>query len=84
METERPQDIKTKGKRKIIAVIGGAEASEKYLKIAEEVGRLIAEKIPEHKYIEDMKNRDPVIATLKGKGKRLREQLRENGLDPVV
>jgi uncharacterized protein (TIGR00725 family) len=44
METERPQDIKIKGKRKIIAVIGGAEASEEYLKIAEEVGRLIAER----------------------------------------
>ncbi len=31
-------------RRKIIAVIGGAEASEKYLKIAEEVGSLIAQR----------------------------------------
>ena len=31
-------------KRKIIAVIGGAEASEEHLKIAEEVGSLIAKK----------------------------------------
>lgn len=31
-------------KRKIIAVIGGAEASEKHLKIAEEVGTLVARK----------------------------------------
>lgn len=30
-------------KRKIIAVIGGSEAAEKHLKLAEEVGRLIAE-----------------------------------------
>jgi uncharacterized protein (TIGR00725 family) len=30
--------------RKIVAVIGGAEASEKHLKTAEQVGRLIAEK----------------------------------------
>jgi uncharacterized protein (TIGR00725 family) len=31
-------------RRKIIAVIGGAEASEEHLKIAEEVGSLIAER----------------------------------------
>lgn len=31
-------------RRKIIAVIGGAEASEEHLKIAEEVGSLIAKK----------------------------------------
>ena len=31
-------------RRKIVAVIGGAEASEKHLKTAEQVGRLIAEK----------------------------------------
>jgi uncharacterized protein (TIGR00725 family) len=31
-------------KRRIIAVIGGAEASEKYLRIAEEVGSLIAKR----------------------------------------
>jgi len=31
-------------KRKIIAVIGGSEASEKHLKIAEEVGSLVAKK----------------------------------------
>ena len=35
METKR---------RKIVAVIGGADAGERHLKIAEEVGRLIAEK----------------------------------------
>jgi uncharacterized protein (TIGR00725 family) len=44
METGRPGDTETYRKRKIIAVIGGAEASEKHLKIAEQVGRLIAER----------------------------------------
>jgi len=44
MEIGRARDIETGGKRKIVAVIGGAEASEKHLKIAEQVGRFIAEK----------------------------------------
>ena len=44
MEKERAGDAGTGIKRKIIAVIGGAEASEKHLKIAEQVGRLIAER----------------------------------------
>ena len=39
--TRRPGDIETT-RRKIIAVIGGAEASDKHLTIAEEVGSLIA------------------------------------------
>jgi len=43
METGRARDIETRRKRKIIAVIGGSEASEKHLKIAEQVGRLVAE-----------------------------------------
>jgi hypothetical protein len=43
MEIGRPRDKENKRQR-IIAVIGGAEASEKYLTLAEEVGRLIAEK----------------------------------------
>jgi len=44
METGRARDIETKKKRKIIAVIGGAEASVKHLKIAKSVGSLIAER----------------------------------------
>ena len=36
--------METGRKRKIVAVIGGSEASEKHLKTAEQVGRLIAEK----------------------------------------
>ena len=43
MEKGRPGDKETK-RQKIIAVIGGSEAGEKHLKIAEEVGRLLAEK----------------------------------------
>jgi uncharacterized protein (TIGR00725 family) len=42
MEKERKGEGKTK--RKIIAVIGGSEASERYLELAEQVGRLIAER----------------------------------------
>jgi uncharacterized protein (TIGR00725 family) len=42
MKKEKQEEGETAGKRKIIAVIGGAEASEKYLRIAEEVGSLIA------------------------------------------
>ena len=41
MKTWRPGDTKIKRQR-IIAVIGGSDASEKHLKIAEEVGFLIA------------------------------------------
>lgn len=45
-----------------------------------EVGRLITEKIPEHQYIHDMKDRDPIIATLKGKNAKLRKLLNDNGI----
>jgi len=44
MENFRQGDTETGRKRKIIAVIGGAEASEKHLKIAEEIGSLIAKR----------------------------------------
>jgi uncharacterized protein (TIGR00725 family) len=43
MEKRKYRDTETR-RKKIIAVIGGSEASEKHLKIAEEVGSLIAKR----------------------------------------